>query len=106
MTDTTELQMWTPYYGDLDRANSTQMLHTPRRSHTVSCFVNSCKLSIIINDIVVELYSKRDMGITENAIVDIKQRLELWRAQSPLHLKLDPDAIIDVCPPPHIISQK
>jgi hypothetical protein len=64
------------------------------------------KLSIIINDIIVQLYSRRSRTITEAALRDITRRLDRWRADSPLHLRYDPDALPKMGPPPHIISQK
>lgn len=81
--------------------------YPPRQNHAVSCFVNSCRLAIIINDIVVQLYSKRNnRSMTESSLRDIKVRLGVWRAESPAHLKYDVDNLPTICPPPHIISQK
>ena len=76
------------------------------KTFSVSCFANSCKLSIIINDIIVQLYSRRNRTMTEAALKDIETRLDLWRARSPAHLRYEPDNLPDICPPPHIISQK
>lgn len=100
--------MWTPYCGGdfINVSKLTQTPYPPSRSHAVSCFSNSCKLSIVINDIIVQLYSRRSRTITESALRDIKARLDTWRAESPVHLRYDPDALPSVCPPPHLISQK
>lgn len=49
--------MWTPYYGhslNLTKLSSGQ--YPPHKSHVVSCFANSCKLAIIINDVIVQLF--------------------------------------------------
>ncbi|KAJ6440154.1 fungal specific transcription factor domain-containing protein [Purpureocillium lavendulum] len=102
----TENEIWTPYYGDsLDSPDSPRSQYPPRKSHAVSCFVNSCRLSIIINEIVVQLYARRRRSVTEAALTDIKRRLDLWRNRSPAHLRYDPDNLPTICPPPHLISQ-
>ncbi|UNI19481.1 hypothetical protein JDV02_005663 [Purpureocillium takamizusanense] len=102
----TEHETWVPYYGDsLDSADNSRSHYPPRKSHAVSCFVNSCKLAIIINDIVVQLYSRRKRSISETALDDIKRRLDLWRTRSPSHLRYDPNNLPSICPPPHLISQ-
>jgi len=81
--------------------------YPPNKNYAVSCFVNSCRLAIIINDIVVQLYSKRNnRSMTESSLRDIKVRLDVWRAESPSHLKFNVDNLPAVCPPPHIVSQK
>ncbi|KAH8725732.1 fungal-specific transcription factor domain-containing protein [Phaeosphaeriaceae sp. PMI808] len=106
LDDSMELEIWTPYYCDsLNLTKLTQNQYPLRKSHAVSCFANSCKLSIIINDIIVQLYSRRSRAIMESALRDIKTRLDVWRAESPAHLRYDPYALPSVCPPPHIISQ-
>ena len=80
MDHSTEHETWIPYYGDsLDSADGSRSQYPPRKSHAVSCFVNSCKLAIIINDIVVQLYARRKRSISEAALNDIKERLDLWR---------------------------
>ena len=105
--DSMELETWSPYYGDsLNLSKLTHNQYPHMVSHSVSCFVNSCRLSIIINDIIVQLYSRRSRTITEQALKDIKTRLDRWRAQSPAHLSYDPDNLPPICPPPHLISQK
>ena len=102
-----EMETWTPYYGDsLNLTKMTQHQYPQMTSHSVSCFANSCKLSIIINDIIVQLYSKRNRTITVDSLRDLKSRLDNWRAESPPHLRYDPDNLPTICPPPHLISQK
>ncbi|EUC34691.1 hypothetical protein COCCADRAFT_92797 [Bipolaris zeicola 26-R-13] len=106
LDDSMELESWSPYYGDpVDIAKLTQSRYAPQTSRAVSCFANSCKLSIIINDIISQLYSRRSREITESALRDIKVRLDVWRAESPAHLRYEPDYIPAVSPPPHIVSQ-
>ncbi|KAK7192588.1 fungal specific transcription factor [Paraphaeosphaeria sporulosa] len=84
--DAMELEEWSPYHGDsLDLTRLAQNHYPDRKSHAVSCFANS-------------------RTITEAALRNIKMRLDLWRVESPAHLRYDPDNLPSVCPPPHIIS--
>ncbi|KAI0141251.1 hypothetical protein GGR57DRAFT_509232 [Xylariaceae sp. FL1272] len=109
LDDIDELDTWSPYFGD---TTYTTYLPTPRqsqyptmRSYSVSCFVNSCKLAMIISHVIIQLYDRRNRSMTEVVIKDINARLDTWRAQSPSHLKYDPDNLPAVCPPPHLIAQ-
>lgn len=74
------------------------------KAHSISCFENSCKLAVILSDIILQLYSRRgppDMSET----LRIRERLDDWRENSPQHLKYDPELLPEFCPPPHIITQ-
>lgn len=99
--------LWRPYCDDAaDLAGQRLGKYPHVQSYTVSCFRNSCKLAVIINDIIVHLYSRRSRAITETALKDIKRRLDIWRTQSPEHLRYGSDNIPSVSPPPHIVAQK
>ncbi|KAH7131214.1 fungal-specific transcription factor domain-containing protein [Dactylonectria macrodidyma] len=104
--DTAESDTWSPYYEDSSALTRLAPGQYPSmKSHAVSCFANSCKLSVIINDIIVQIYSRRSRLITEGALQNIKRCLDTWRAESPAHLRYDPDYLPAICPPPHIMSQ-
>ena len=100
-----ENELWSPYYGDtLNLSRVSVGEYPPMKAHSISCFENSCKLAVILNDIILQLYSRRgspDMGGT----LRIKEKLENWRENSPRHLKYDPENLPELCPPPHIITQ-
>lgn len=105
--DSADLKEWTPYFGNsVNLTSSTLAQYPPANNFAVSGFVNSCKLAVIINDIITTLYYRRSKAIIETAFKDIKHRLDRWRAQSPPHLRYDPDHLPSICPPPHLISQK
>ncbi|KAK8129176.1 fungal-specific transcription factor domain-containing protein [Apiospora kogelbergensis] len=106
LDDSTDLETWNPCYGNT--MNLTKLAYgeyPPVNSHAVSCFANSCKLSMIINEIILQLYSRRGRAITEITLNNIKMRLDLWRTQSPNHLRYDPDGLPPIAPPPHIMAQ-
>jgi hypothetical protein len=100
-------ELWCPHFADsLNMTKHSLIQYPPTKSYTVTAFVNSCKLSIIIHDIITTLYYRRDKSTIETAFQEIQDHLENWRAQSPREVKLDPDNLPSICPPPHIVSQK
>ncbi|KAI1267803.1 hypothetical protein F5Y18DRAFT_424101 [Xylariaceae sp. FL1019] len=106
LDDDDELDTWSPYYGDTTYLPThTQSQYPTMRSYSVSCFVNSCKLAVIISHVIIQLYDRRNRSMTETVIKDINSRLDMWRSQSPSHLKYDPNNLPAVCPPPHLIAQ-
>ncbi|KAK7713944.1 hypothetical protein SLS57_007231 [Botryosphaeria dothidea] len=55
-----EAESWSPFCADSVAMTRLAPGEYPtRKGHYVSCFANSCKLSIIINDIIINLYSRR-----------------------------------------------
>lgn len=76
------------------------------KAHSVSCFEASSRLAVILNDIICQLYSRRGVTDNEDVLRGIRERLDEWRENSPAHLKYDPDNLPEVCPPPHILTQK
>jgi len=100
-----EHELWMPYHAD--SLNISIGEYPPMKNHAVSCFENSCKLSVIINDIIHELYSRRGPSdVDGNVIKGIRDQLDDWRMNSPKHLKYEPQDLPKYCPPPHILSQK
>jgi hypothetical protein len=106
LDDPNEADTWVPFYGGtINPSALSQNQYPPMRSYSVSCFVNSCRLSIIINDIILQLYDRRQRPLSEVTLRDIETRLDAWRSQSPAHLRYEPDNLPAICPPPHIIAQ-
>lgn len=104
LDDFEETEAWIP--NGLDSrapASNTEYPLTP--SYAVSCFRNFCKLGVIVNDILIQLYTKRQEDIS-SFVRDTKGRLDAWRAHSDKHLRIDMHNLPSACPPPHIIFQK
>ena len=76
------------------------------QSHVVSAFENVCKLAVILNDIILHLYSRRETLDVDDKLRAIRTSLDEWRSKSPAHLKCDPANLPLLCPPPNIITQK
>lgn len=107
LDDFAEHDIWTPEdAGAISSEKAAASGFPPMKLHVVSCFVNSCKLSVIISDIILHLYSRRHGEDEDIALRAIRESLDDWRALSPDHLKLEPDNLPNICPPPHIVSQK
>jgi hypothetical protein len=106
--DSAENDLWSPHHENtinLSRLGYGE--YPPMRSHVISCFENSCRLSVILNDIIFHLYSRRGCNASgHETLKDIRARLDSWRRDSPSHLRYDPDDLPDICPPPHILTQK
>lgn len=103
---TSDSAIWSPSYDDMYTFTKLPQGQYPAvKAYYVSCFANSCKLSIILHDIIVQLYSPRRPA-TEEALELMQTRLSAWRVQSPSHLRYDADDLPDICPPIYILSQK
>ena len=105
--DSAEEELWSPHYGDtvnLSRVSVGE--YPPMKSHVISCFENSGRLAVILNDIILNLYSRRAGPSANEAHRSIRDKLAEWREKSPSYLKYDPDNLPSMCPPPHILTQK
>ncbi|KAH8879521.1 hypothetical protein GQ53DRAFT_738654 [Thozetella sp. PMI_491] len=102
LDDSAENDIWAP----VNLAKISTSEYPPMKSHVISCFENLCKLAVILNDIILQLYSRKGItDVEERTLRDIKQRLDDWRQNSPDHLKYEPDTLPKICPPPHIVNQ-
>ncbi|KAF2756436.1 hypothetical protein EJ05DRAFT_441135 [Pseudovirgaria hyperparasitica] len=80
--------------------------YRPTPSRIYSCFNNFCKLMVIVNDILLNLYNQKRSDNYSTVLAHIKSArhaLDEWRKATPDHLKLDATDIR--CPPPHILMQ-
>lgn len=103
--ESSEDDFWTPFHAD-----SLTMIalpeYPPTRGYYVSAFANSCKIAVIIKDMIMCLYSRRRMRDLDAGRESIVARLSAWRENTPLHLRYDANSLPDICPPPHIMCQK
>jgi hypothetical protein len=105
--DYTEYELWLPYQGDaMELSKISAKEYPPMRMHANSCFQNSCKLAVIINDIILRLYSRHTAQHPEQTLRDVDLRLEEYRTNTPSHLLVDPLDLPNICPPIHILAQK
>ncbi len=82
MDDFAEHELWTPYYGDRNNLSKISPgKYPPMKAHAISCFENSCKIAVIINDIILQLYSRRGTPDVDSALRGIRDRLDEWRTK-------------------------
>ncbi|KAI0125266.1 fungal-specific transcription factor domain-containing protein [Xylariales sp. AK1849] len=107
LDDFAEHELWSPE--DARPATSdgiSAVTYPPMKSHVISCFENSCKLAIILSDIMLQLYSRNSVEDGSGCdLRGIRERIDEWRALTPDHLKLEPDNLPNASPPLHIVSQ-
>lgn len=102
-----EHELWAPYYGEPGELLQHPTSQYPATtSHAISCFENSCKIAVIISDIMTHFYCRRAASNTGEEFRRIRASLDDWRANSPAHLVYDPDSLPALSPPPHILTQK
>jgi hypothetical protein len=96
-------ELWHPYDAQDNRD------YPLVQSQKLACFTNFCKLSIIINDVLFNIYGKQRTHNVLEFIRSARQRLREWRHNSPNGLRIDvfgsPDERFH-CPPQHILTQK
>lgn len=78
--------------------------NTEMPSHTSICFRNFCRLAVIINDILLNIYGTKRTKNIVGFVQETRQRIQTWRAESPHVLRLQ--SPLTQCPPPHIVTQK
>ncbi|KAF2159608.1 hypothetical protein M409DRAFT_29927 [Zasmidium cellare ATCC 36951] len=94
LDEASEHAIWVPYFGDAGSGD-----HLAQRAHIMTCFYYLCKLTTIVNDILLTVYTKNSQADPLPFVKDARQKLEDWRASTPSHLLVSPEAAH--CPPPH-----
>ncbi|KAH7196430.1 fungal-specific transcription factor domain-containing protein [Fusarium flagelliforme] len=104
--ETLETGMWPPYSFVEDECRSVEgdaIEYTPRPAHLLLTFAHTCKISVIINDVLLNIYgSKRTRDVLE-FIQSTRGRLQTWRANLPAVLNVDYKEL--PCPPTHMVAQ-
>ena len=118
MDDYSDSDPWVPYYGESptpDHANAPN--YPPCPGHVVSCFRQLCKLCVILNDLMQNIYSpeaatRREddensaeaKAANEEPFIRISRDLRDWLIALPPHLRIAPDQMPQLAPPVHIMS--
>ena len=113
MDDYSDKDLWVPYYGETP-VNAVAADYVPRPGYVVSCFTQLCKLCIILNDLMLGIYSSNaqptrthedsEAGTSESSFIKISRDLRDFRVSMPDHLRIDPNRMPHVASPPHIMS--
>ena len=113
MDDYSDTEPWAPYYGETP-VNTVASNYVPRPGYVVSCFRQLCKLCVILNDLMQGIYSSSaqptrshedtEAGTSESSFIKISRDLREFWVSLPEHLRVDPNNVPGVAPPPHIMS--
>ncbi|KAL8722083.1 MAG: hypothetical protein Q9225_001370 [Loekoesia sp. 1 TL-2023] len=92
--DTTVPMIFLDQYAELEPWTPSLQLGAPSPAYVVSAFTRACKLSIIMNSILNQIYSERQKLQTSEAAIlclnTLDQDLSRWYQTMPLHLKFSP----------------
>lgn len=110
LDDFTEHDLWEPFYGP-DPACDNLPIYAPVPGHIVSCFTQLCRLCTIVSQVMLKLYSSssvndslRSPSARATAFAEITKKLEYWYESLPSFLRISPEQIPKLSPPPNITS--
>lgn len=120
MDDYSDSDLWAPYYGETPRPDiANAPSYPPCPGYVVSCFRQLCKICVILNDLMQNIYSpeaaaRREMDEEEHSaeakaaneapFIRISRDLRDWLISLPPHLRINPDQMPSLAPPVHIMS--
>ncbi|KAJ4597012.1 hypothetical protein HRR83_004440 [Exophiala dermatitidis] len=120
MDDYSDSDLWAPYYGETpspEVANTPD--YPPCPGYVVSCFRPLCKICVILNDLMQNIYrpsaaAGRDAeeedqlaeakANSETSFIRISRNLRDWLMSLPPHLRINPSQMPSQAPPAHIMS--
>lgn len=105
--ETLETGMWPPYKFAEDECRSAEgdtIEYTPRPAHLLLTFAHTCKIGVIINDILLNIYGSKRTRDVLDFIQSTRGRLQTWRANLPSVLNVDYKEL--PCPPTHMVAQQ
>ncbi|KAF5664239.1 regulatory protein [Fusarium heterosporum] len=107
MPGTSETELWPPYPfsgGEFASTDSVSSSYLPRPSHLLLTFAFTCKISVVINDILLNIYGSKRTGAVLDFVQSTRGRLQSWRSNLPKVLQIEYHA--EPCPPTHIVAQQ
>ncbi|KAF4345145.1 pathway-specific regulatory [Fusarium beomiforme] len=101
MPEEPETDLWPPYPIPEDELLSD---YIPRPSHLLLCFTYTCKISVIITDILFNIYGSNRRKDVLDFVHTTRARLQSWRSSLPMYLQVGYQA--QTCPPTHFVAQQ
>ncbi|KAK7931107.1 hypothetical protein PG985_001819 [Apiospora marii] len=101
--DSAEEELWVPH--GVIFAPGKQYPPTP--AHSTSCFIKMCELSVIFNQILINIYDPLQQlspSIIEDCVRTEGAALQSWWDALPHFLRIDTDNIPLYAPPSHIVT--
>lgn len=101
--DSAENELWVPH--GIQYAKGRE--YPPTIARSISCFMRMCQLSLIMNEILVNIYNPF-YEATEEQMDNCLQReghaLRVWWSETPPTLRIEPRELPAWCPPSHIVT--
>ncbi|RGP76558.1 hypothetical protein FLONG3_5220 [Fusarium longipes] len=107
LPESPETGLWPPYPFAEDECRSADgdsINYTPRPAHMLLTFAHTCKISVIINDILLNVYGSKRRRDVLDFIQSTRGRLQSWRSNLPAVLHVDYNE--QPCPPTHMVAQQ
>ncbi|KAK6821852.1 fungal-specific transcription factor domain-containing protein [Apiospora arundinis] len=101
--DSAEEEMWIPH--GVKFAPGKQYPPTP--AHSTSCFIKMCELSVIFNQILINIYDplqQLSQHVIDDCVRTEGAALQSWWDALPHFLRIDTDNIPLYAPPSHIVT--
>lgn len=105
MDDSAENDIWTPH--GIQYPEGAE--YPPMQSHATSCFMNTCRLSVIFNQILIHMYNplQQNTSAEIQACLENEEReLRSWREDLPEFLRIRAKSLPVYSPPSHIVTLK
>lgn len=80
--DTAEIEAWTPHGIELSEGKP----YPAQPAHSISCFTEMCRLSEIVNELLIQVYDPLQEGAksgVQSALEELDMRLEEWWSNLP-----------------------
>lgn len=103
LDDSAEDELWRPH----GLSYPSGAGYTPRPSHSTSCFMQMCRLSVIFNQILIHMYDPADQNSEEEiqeCILQEEVSLDHWWEDLQTFLKIDTSQMPEDAPPSHIVN--
>lgn len=83
--------------------------YPPTPAHTTTCFIQACRLSIILSEILIHMYDPigtNSWSEMQKCLDTQEPKLREWWDNLPAHLKIDVGSLPLYAPPSHIVTLK
>lgn len=103
--DSAENDIWIPHGVSTLRENE----YPPQKAHSISCFIQMCRLAEILNVILLRLYDPLRQSSEAEVLQCVNtqgEELRLWWKRLPDFLKLEVMDLPTYSPPSHIVTLK
>jgi hypothetical protein len=113
-----DAELWAPYHGENPNPSVANLpVYHPVPGNVVSCFRELCKLCVLLNDLMQNIYSseagaRRDheddsaecKAACDRPFARISKDIQTWWTSTSIPLRISLDPLPQLAPPVHIVS--